>query len=71
VPRPCCNSTCFLLRRTVRVLLPQVVRGYEAVLTDFGSARAVPIQIGSRAEALTVQEDAEVGMIVCVDVLWM
>ncbi|WIA39605.1 hypothetical protein OEZ86_005687 [Tetradesmus obliquus] len=36
-----------------------VVRGYEAVLTDFGSARSIPIHIGSRAAALTVQEDAE------------
>ncbi|KAF6249724.1 kinase-like domain-containing protein [Scenedesmus sp. NREL 46B-D3] len=36
-----------------------VGRGYEAVLTDFGSARAVPMQVASRAEALTVQEDAE------------
>jgi hypothetical protein len=43
-------------------VLLQVVRGYEAVLTDFGSARAVPIQIGSRAAALTVQEDAEVSL---------
>jgi hypothetical protein len=49
---PCC---------VLCAVLPQVVRGYEAVLTDFGSARAVPMHIGSRAAALTVQEDAEVG----------
>ncbi|WIA19338.1 hypothetical protein OEZ85_003970 [Tetradesmus obliquus] len=36
-----------------------VVRGYEAVLTDFGSARSIPIHIDSRAAALTVQENAE------------
>lgn len=38
----------------------QVVRGYEAVLMDFGSARPVPIQVASRADALAVQENAEV-----------
>lgn len=45
----------------VCAVLPQVVRGYEAVLTDFGSARSIPIHIDSRAAALTVKEDAEVG----------
>jgi hypothetical protein len=38
----------------------QVSRGYHAVLMDFGSARPMPIHVSSRAQALTVQEDAEV-----------
>lgn len=39
---------------------PQMTRGYQAVLMDFGSARPMPIHISSRAQALAVQEDAEV-----------
>jgi hypothetical protein len=38
----------------------QVTRGYQAVLMDFGSARPMPIHVSSRAQALAVQEDAEV-----------
>lgn len=39
----------------------QVARGYEAVVMDFGSARHMPHQIRNRTEALTLQEEAEVG----------
>lgn len=38
----------------------QVSRGYQAVLMDFGSARPMPVHVSSRAQALAVQEDAEV-----------
>jgi hypothetical protein len=43
------------------LLLLQVSRGYQAVVMDFGSARPMPIHVTSRAQALTVQEEAEVG----------
>jgi serine/threonine protein kinase len=33
---------------------------YEAVLMDFGSTRPAPVQVRNRAEAVAVQEDAEV-----------
>lgn len=41
-------------------LVLQVTRGYQAVLMDFGSARPMPVHVSSRAQALAVQEDAEV-----------
>jgi hypothetical protein len=50
-----------LLLLLLLFLLLQVSQGYQAVLMDFGSARPMPIQVTSRAQALTVQEDAEVG----------
>eukprot|EP00775_Hariotina_reticulata_P010618 gene10618-10776_t len=34
-------------------------RGYEAVLMDFGSARRLPVEVSSRADALALQEEAE------------
>jgi len=52
-----CHCCGLLLGSAVQ---PQVPRGYEAVVMDFGSARRLPVEVNSRADALALQEEAEV-----------
>jgi hypothetical protein len=56
----CACCSCHAQQHAHARARPQVARGYQAVLMDFGSARPMPIVVSSRAQALALQEDAEV-----------